>query len=89
MKEWIIINPNQRIEWIQIKKYTKVMGLIKSSQETYGRIFNHVRIGEYDWTRLDMSEDSLWSLKQNNNNKSYIYHQSLSCYTTNYLGRMT
>ena len=35
------------------------MGLIKSSQETYGRILNHIIIGEQDRTQLTMSEDSL------------------------------
>ena len=39
------------------------MGLIKSNQETYGRILNHVCIEEHDPTQINMCEESLWSLK--------------------------
>ena len=46
------------------------MVLIKSSQERDGRILRHVCIEEYDLTLLNMSEVSLWSLNQNNNNNS-------------------
>ena len=46
------------------------MGLIKSSQETEGIIFNHVHIGKYDWTLLKMSEGSILSIDQENNNNS-------------------
>ena len=44
------------------------MVLIKSIQETDGRILNHVCIGENYLTRLKMSEYYLCSLKQKNNN---------------------
>ena len=44
------------------------MVFIKSSQETDGRILNHVCIGENYLTRLKMSEDYLRSLNQKNNN---------------------
>ena len=46
------------------------MVLIKSSQEKYVRILNCVCIGEHKWKQLDMSEDTIWSLKHNVNNNS-------------------
>ena len=46
------------------------MVLIKLSQETDYRILNRVRIGQHEWTQLNMYEDYLWTLKQNNNNNS-------------------
>ena len=44
------------------------MGLIKLSQETDGKILNHVQIGGHDWTQLNMFEDCILSINQNNNN---------------------
>ena len=40
----------------------------------YVKILNCICIGEHDWRRLSMSENYLWSLKQNTNINSYIYH---------------
>ena len=66
-----------------MKKKTKEMVLVKSSQETDCIIFNIFCIGEYNWTQLKVSEDSLWNIKYNNNNNSYIYHHGITCYTDN------
>ena len=46
------------------------MELIKSSQETDSRIFNNVRIGEFDWRRLNMYGDYIWSINQKTNTNS-------------------
>ena len=59
------------------------MGLIKSSQETDGVIFKHVHIGEYYWTRLNMSRDFLRNINQKTNTNTYMYHQILTIYTNN------
>ena len=56
---WVESKNRLAISWVN--EYTKGTGLIKPSQEKYGR--KYVCIEEYDWIPLNMYEVSIWSLK--------------------------